>query len=173
LHIYAFSTCAESLPPDVSVAAFQAEALQAAAVFGSRLSWGEIPVRHFGEQRQEILQALVEEACVRDYDLVLCPCSQDRHQDHGVLRAEAMRAFPHSSIFGYQLPWNCDALDLRCTVAVSPEDVAVQAAALACYRSQHHRFYGPQERAGWCASLGAALSLGGPVVPLEPLRLRV
>ena len=39
-------------------------------------------------------------------DLVVIPCSQDVHQDHQTIHNEAVRAFRHISIIGYELIWN-------------------------------------------------------------------
>ena len=173
VYLHAFSRCEQSLPPDCDADTLVREMAASAAVLGCAESAVAVfTVRTFAERRQEILDCLIH-ARALDPEVVLVPCSEDRHQDHAVIRAEALRAFPHATVLGYQLPWNCDRLDLRLTVAVSEADLDQQASALECYVSQARRFYGPQERAGWARTLGAALGAGGPVIPFEPLRVRL
>lgn len=100
--------------------------------------------RRFADQRQEILQWLWDaygpEANWRP-DVVFCPAPADRHQDHAVVAAEAVRAFPCATILGYEEPRNAthEAVQPTWFVKLLPRDLYAKIAALACYESQAGR----------------------------------
>lgn len=67
----------------------------------------EYNVRRLHEKRQEILEDLVRARNEYAPDLVIGPSLNDLHQDHQIVANEMVRAFKsHSSILGYELPWN-------------------------------------------------------------------
>lgn len=65
------------------------------------------PVTRFAQNRQEILDIILN---VRENirpDIVIGPGSNDVHQDHIVVHNEVVRLFKTSSkILGYEMPWN-------------------------------------------------------------------
>jgi len=91
--------------------------------------------------RQEILDALIANRNEFNYDIIYLPCSFDIHQDHQVIHNEGVRAFKHSTIFGYSFPWNNISEDLRHFEIVTKEDVDTKLKAIECYKSQESRYY--------------------------------
>ena len=101
----------------------------------------DFPRRHFPQHRQEILQLLYDYNLENDVDLVLTPSTRDLHQDHQPVTNEAMRAFKHSSIFGYELPWNHIIFQENCFIALTKMHVEKKLEALSYYKSQEARHY--------------------------------
>ncbi len=133
---------------DVSIIAFStgnangSEAKQAAEALGA--AWLDVrdwPARRFLDWRQEILESLVEVRESHSPDLVLCPSSFDFHQDHEVIRAEALRAFRTCTILGYELPWSCRQFDAQCLVRLEHSHYAAKEQALSSYESQWTKDY--------------------------------
>jgi hypothetical protein len=56
-----------------------------------------------------------------------------------------MRAFKHSSIFGYELPWNHIIFHENCFVALDVKHVEKKLDALAYYKTQEARHYFDRE----------------------------
>jgi LmbE family N-acetylglucosaminyl deacetylase len=101
----------------------------------------DFPRRHFPQYRQEILQRLYDYNSEHDIDLVLTPSTKDLHQDHQTVTAEALRAFKHSTILGYELPWNHIAFNENCFVALEERHVEKKLEALSNYKTQKERHY--------------------------------
>jgi LmbE family N-acetylglucosaminyl deacetylase len=99
------------------------------------------PVRHFLEHRQAILEDLITIRNTLHPKLVLVPNSFDIHQDHNVVYKEAVRAFKHSTILGYELPWNTLEMSHDCFISLSDEQVEAKMGALESYKSQAGRIY--------------------------------
>lgn len=101
----------------------------------------DFPVRLFDSHRQHILEILIKLRDEYKPDVVFCPSTHDTHQDHAVVRQEAFRAFKHTTIYGYEIPWN--NIDFRATMFVDlePEHVGAKQAACACFKSQTKRPY--------------------------------
>lgn len=94
-------------------------------------------VRHLEENRQDILEDLVK--IRRDFgpDVVMMPSLNDHHQDHQVVSNEAVRAFKmHSSIIGYELPWNHITFDTNMFIRLNRSHIEKKFELLKCYRSQ-------------------------------------
>jgi LmbE family N-acetylglucosaminyl deacetylase len=136
-----FSDCDDLIPdgfvPSDLVAEWQ-QAMDFLGVGERRL--GSIPNRNFPEHRQAVLALLDEN---RDgYDMVLCPATFDVHQDHATVAAEAIRAFKHATILGYELPMNeVKAMALTGFIHLDPDIVEIKVAHAAVYRSQARRAY--------------------------------
>lgn len=144
VHYVAFCSCDESLPEGVAHGTLRAEVLRATKVLGispERVSVLDFPVRHLADRRQDVLQHLVELNRTLAPSVVFCPTREDLHQDHGVVAAEAMRAFKARTILGYEMPWNNIAFDANFLIRLEERDVALKVAALAEYESQRHRPY--------------------------------
>ncbi len=71
----------------------------------------------------------------------MVPSSQDIHQDHRCLNEEAMRAFKHSTILGYELPWNMFSAELRCFIRLNNTHLQKKLEVLNCYKSQAQKIY--------------------------------
>ncbi|KKL89339.1 hypothetical protein LCGC14_1915710 [marine sediment metagenome] len=118
-----------------------AEYLRAGAIMRTPTRLYNIPVRHFGEARQTILDHLV---CLRETlcpGTVFVPSAADLHQDHRVVHDEALRAFKQVTMWGYELPWNHVRFSAQGFVKLKPRHVARKQEALSCYESQQDRAY--------------------------------
>ena len=102
----AFSRAEESLPPDLPVNTLEIEFRRSMRLLGlnENVIVGNIPVRHFPEHRQDILEELVRINREFNPDLILTMNSSDTHQDHEVIHKESVRAFRGKSILGYEIP---------------------------------------------------------------------
>lgn len=97
--------------------------------------------RILSQMRQELLDYFWK--CNRDkhYDIVFCPSSYDHHQDHQVVYEETFRAFKHSTILGYELPWNNRIFRTDVFVTVSEDDLKVKIKMLDAYKTQQERAF--------------------------------
>lgn len=138
----AFSDCADLIPVGFTVDDLMNEWRTATAMLGiTDLTLRDVPNRLFPEHRQEVLDYLIERRA-DDYDLVLVPASSDCHQDHSTVREEAIRAFKHTTILGYEHPQNTvRAAILSAYVALDPADVRTKVRHARTYQSQALRTY--------------------------------
>ena len=97
-------------------------------------------VRTLPIHRQQVLEIL-KNTTPFNMDVVYLPCSFDIHQDHQVIHNEGVRAFKHSSIYGYSFAWNNIKEDLRHFEIVTTFDIDKKMAAIECYKSQKNRYY--------------------------------
>lgn len=144
VHYVAFCSCDESLPEGMAPGTLRAEVLRATKVLGipeERVTVLDFRVRYLAEQRQEVLQHMVDLNRHLEPNIVFCPTREDLHQDHGVVAAEAMRAFKARTILGYEMPWNNITFDANMLITLEEQDVNLKVAALAEYESQRHRPY--------------------------------
>ncbi|MFY2060532.1 PIG-L deacetylase family protein [Achromobacter xylosoxidans] len=145
VHHYYFSDCAESnqaLGHETSQLIEECNASR--RILGiPESNWGcfDFRVRYFPQQRQEILESLVKLRATLKPGLVLTPNKSDIHQDHSTITIEAIRAFKHCSILGYELPWNMLESRHDCLVKLEQRHLDVKFASLACYQSQGSRHY--------------------------------
>lgn len=140
----AFSLCSKSLPPDLPPDTLAHECKKATAVLGipaDNLSLLDFEVRNFPNLRQEILEEMVMLNKKIRPDLVFIPSSTDIHQDHGVIQAEALRAFKHCSLLGYELPWNHAQFNSTFFINLVEFNISRKVEALKAYLSQAHRNY--------------------------------
>jgi N-acetylglucosamine malate deacetylase 1 len=96
----------------------------------------DFPVREFPAYRQSILDALIGLRNSVRPNLVLTACRADFHQDHSTLTAEAVRAFKHTTILGYELPWNCPEMQHDVLIRLEAAHVETKIAAIGCYKTQ-------------------------------------
>jgi LmbE family N-acetylglucosaminyl deacetylase len=99
------------------------------------------PVRYFPTVRQDILEEFTKLRRQINPGLVFVPNSNDIHQDHHCVYKEAVRAFKHSSILGYELPWNTLTMNHDCLVVVQERHLQRKLKALQAYESQMQRVY--------------------------------
>lgn len=96
----------------------------------------------FHMDRSKILQRLYDIKRPQKYDLVYVPSSTDLHQDHEVISSESIRIFKHSSILGYNLPWNnIKSTQHQVFNEISDDDLQAKIAAIQCYKTEAHRTY--------------------------------
>lgn len=93
------------------------------------------------EQRQKLLDYFWNLQREEHYDIVFCPSSHDHHQDHQVVYQEAFRAFKHSTILGYELPWNNRTFRTDVFISVEEEDLKAKVEMLDCYQTQQERAF--------------------------------
>ena len=144
VHYVAFSAAEESVPPGFPKDQLRTEVKQATSILGidpDNLHVFNHAVRKLNYVRQEILDDLIELRERLQPDVVLIPCSQDVHQDHQTIHQEAIRAFRHCSIFGYELIWNNLSFHTDLFVELTEQDLAQKIKALSAYKTQVHRAY--------------------------------
>jgi len=97
--------------------------------------------RNFPRDRQEILEFLYE--LNREYkpDVVFTHTEDDIHQDHDVVRMEALRTFRGVSVLGYDVLRSSYGFFPHFLVEVSEEDVQKKIEALKQYRTYSDKYY--------------------------------
>lgn len=133
--VYSFS-CGTS-----STAEFRA-ACRALNVTGEAFNFH---TRYFVDARQSILEKLIEIRKEIKPSIVLLPASSDCHQDHQIIYGEGKRAFKHSTIYGYEAPWNSFNFSNTCYVTLSPDHMVRKVSAMQEYVSQFGRSYFKEE----------------------------
>lgn len=145
VHYYYFSTCRQSVEslgvPAEQLLEENRSSLREIGLPPERVHGFDFPVRYFPKYRQEILDELVKLRNEIRPGLLLVPNSYDIHQDHATITSEAIRAFKHSSILGYELPWNTLEFKNDCLIPISEEELSTKLRALDCYKSQASRIY--------------------------------
>jgi len=121
----------------------RSEAMAAGDVLGVHVMdfADKFETRNLPRDRQLVLDILRGLSRAYTPDLVLCPSSYDFHQDHEVIRAEALRAFRTCTLWGYELPWSCRQFDAQLLVSLRADQVADKVDAVACYQSQAEKRY--------------------------------
>lgn len=141
-----FSPCSESNPA-FSTSCLRSELEAAASVLGvseDRIILKNYPVRLFHRHRQDILDLLIDyRAC--SPDAVFCPTTYDIHQDHKIVSEECVRAFKHTTILGYEMPWNTIRGDVSTFVELDKWNLDKKLSAIARYRSQQVRMQNSAE----------------------------
>lgn len=140
----AFSTCGASVPQERPKDILKTELLAAMDVFQiprDRVIILDYPVREFPALRQEILDDLIRLGKQLDPGIVLAPSVHDIHQDHHTVAEEARRAFKHTTLLSYEVPWNHFTFENQVYVALERRHVDRKLAAIACYKTQRNRPY--------------------------------
>lgn len=120
------------------------ECRKATALLGipaSNLRFFDYEVRYLPQERQRILQQLLELSAEIKPDLVLLPAASDIHQDHQVIHHEGLRAFKNVTFAGYELPWNNYSFHTNFFIRLSDNELNKKIEALKAYQSQSHRNY--------------------------------
>jgi len=109
------------------------------------INWVKIidnfPVRNFDNNRQAVLDAMIMKRDHIKPDTIFVPSANDLHQDHQVVYNEALRAFKHCTIYGYELPWNNLTFKTQAFFKVKADHLNKKIQALKEYKSQAHRNY--------------------------------
>lgn len=101
--------------------------------------------RAFPDKRQDILDCMIEIRKQINPSIVFVPASSDCHQDHQVINQEGKRAFKHSTIYGFEAPWNSFDFSNGCYSTLSPDHMVAKVAAMQEYTSQFGRSYFKEE----------------------------
>ncbi len=144
VHYIAFSICEESVPEGLPKDILKTELYLATSKIGilhENVHVLHYPVRHFGEQRQFILDDMIQFKRKLNPDIVFMPSINDIHQDHNAIAMEGLRAFKDITIFAYEEPWNNYTFNNQVFVKVTEEDVERKINALQQYVSQKNRIY--------------------------------
>jgi LmbE family N-acetylglucosaminyl deacetylase len=156
--VYYVAFACASLPEGWPADTLKKEIRSAAHVLGiphSQVSVLDYPVREFPRLRQEILDDMVKLKRQIEPDLVFLPSVHDTHQDHEIIAREGFRAFKHSTMLGYELPWNHQTYKGDTFVLLDEEHIQKKLDAVSCYQSQKHRYYFCEEFIrGWAATRG-------------------
>lgn len=144
IHQVIFSICEASVPeqfPRDILASEVKQANEALGINSNSVSIYRYPVRYFPQNRQEILENLIQIRREVMPDLVFLPSSDDVHQDHQVVYQEGIRAFKYTRMLGYELPWNDLTFTSSALVHLDRRHVELKIEALKQYESQWHRSY--------------------------------
>ncbi len=145
VHLAAFSSAEASVPSGFDRDVLKREVRDAIAILGipeDRFRLFDFPVRHFPAHRQEILEHLVALRAEVEPAIVFVPARSDIHQDHGVVAREALRAFKHSTLLGYEMPMNMGLpFEGACYVRLEERHLARKVEHARAYRSQAARPY--------------------------------
>ena len=145
IYYVAFSSCEISVPKQFPEDILKIECKKATEILGIRnenLILMDYEVRTFPLHRQEILDDMIALNKQIKPDLVLVPSSNDTHQDHQTIYAEALRAFKKtSSIWGYEHPWNNLTFTTDIFVRLEEKHIKKKIEAMKQYKSQDFRTY--------------------------------
>jgi LmbE family N-acetylglucosaminyl deacetylase len=144
----AFSTCQDSVPGGYPMDVLEKEVRAATAELGIKqedLVILDYRVRRFSERRQDILEDIIKLRSRFKPDLVLVPSINDLHQDHSVVAIEASRAFKHTTLLSYELPWNNIVFTTSFFSKIDADHLAIKGRALDKYKSQRGRPYFTKE----------------------------
>ena len=142
----AFSTCSQSLPPELPSDTLSKECLAATKALGiQKTILFDFEVRRLLFHRQEILEELIKLNKEIQPQAVFIPAEHDVHQDHQVIYAEGLRAFKNSNVLGYELPWNNFRFQPNYFERISEDHLYKKQEALKEYRSQKDRKYMSRE----------------------------
>jgi N-acetylglucosamine malate deacetylase 1 len=102
---------------------------------------GQFETRRFPQNRQEILEYLIELNKKFHPDIVFCHSKSDIHQDHATVTEESLRAFRGVTVLGFDVIRSSYGFFPHFLVEVSEEDVQKKIAALAEYKTYADKYY--------------------------------
>jgi N-acetylglucosamine malate deacetylase 1 len=117
------------------------EFYDAMKIIGANVSFLDFQCRTLNERRQDLLDYFWQLQQKNKYDIIFCPSSYDHHQDHQVTYDEAFRAFKHSTILGYELPWNNRTFRTDVFISVEEDNIDAKVKMLDCYETQLERAF--------------------------------
>jgi LmbE family N-acetylglucosaminyl deacetylase len=144
----AFSAAEQSVLPHLPRDMLRTEVRQATAQLGiadEDCLVLDFEVRRFPEQRQKILDKMLELEKKYKPDMVFLPSTNDTHQDHQTIAQEGFRAFKRTTMLGYEVPWNNLEFRTSCFIDISRKHLKIKTQALSMYQSQKHRNYAHEE----------------------------
>ena len=143
-----FSICEQWVPEGFPTDIVATEARQAAQALG--MSADSLTVLRYRAtelwlKREAIFDHL---ATLREEfrpQLVLATANDDLHQDHTCIAQEALRVFKHTTVLGYELPWNSVRFATMGFIRLNERHMAQKLEAIGCYRSQAGKPYADAE----------------------------
>jgi len=117
------------------------EFFNAMKVIGANATFANFEPRVLNESRQKLLDYFWNLQQKEKYDIIFCPSSYDHHQDHQIVYQETFRAFKHSTILGYELPWNNRTFSTDVFISLAKEDIDAKIKMLDCYETQLERAF--------------------------------
>jgi N-acetylglucosamine malate deacetylase 1 len=144
----ALSCCEKSVPKEYPRDILRTEVKKATSVLGIKnqdLMLYDFEVRDFPENRQKILDTLIDIRKKVKPDMVFTPSSYDTHQDHITVMKETLRAFKMCTILGYEQPWNNISFNTLSFIPLNGLHIQKKIDALKCYETQKHRKYLSEE----------------------------
>jgi len=145
----AFSLAEKSIPDPYPKDILWTECKQASRELDipeSNIFLHNFPVRYFPQYRQDILEELVKIDRELNPNVVICPSSNDVHQDHIIIQNETVRAFKkNASIWGYEHPWNNLSFTTDIFVRLEERHIQKKIKAMKAYSSQSFRSYFDEE----------------------------
>lgn len=102
---------------------------------------GQFETRRFPEQRQEILEYMIN--LNKDFhpEIVFVHTKADIHQDHATVTGEALRAFRGTTVMGFDVIRSSYGFFPSFLVEVTEADVEKKIAALAEYHTYESKYY--------------------------------
>ncbi len=101
----------------------------------------DFQTRLFPQNRQEVLEKMLQLRRKYQPQIVFVHTAQDIHQDHVTLTQEAMRAFRGTTVLGYDVLRSSYGFFPHFLVEVSREAVDLKVAALREYHTYAERYY--------------------------------
>ncbi len=102
----------------------------------------EYEIRTLIDNRQAILQEMINVRDVINPNIVICPSTCDTHQDHQAVVQETKRCFKkRCTILGYELSWNHFQFTNDMYIELEEEHIKNKARSLSCYKSQENKVY--------------------------------
>ena len=144
IHVAVFSNCEKSTPAGFEIGAIEKEMYGSFEFLGIKKEHQyvlDFEVREFPSKRQEILETLIVLRKDVKPDLVFLPSSSDVHQDHKTIHEEGVRAFKHTNLLGYEMPWNNFGFTSFMYVRLDQQHLDTKISALDFYETQKHRSY--------------------------------
>ena len=148
IFIIVFSACEQSVPAPFPPDALARESDKSLALMGvpkQNIIKENIPVRNFGDHRQQILERMVQVRKEIAPQIILTPALSDTHQDHHVIAQESFRAFKSMSVYGYEMPWNIITFSNTTFCPLEERHLAAKIRSLECYETQRFRDYASPE----------------------------
>ena len=139
VHVCVFSTAEDSLPKGSRPTRLAEECHASLDVLGvrdDRRTVFRYPVRKLSYHRQDVLENMVQLGQEIAPEWVVIPSGSDLHQDHATIHDEALRAFKHKTVLGYELPWNHITFCASAFVTLERRHLDRTWDALTCYASQ-------------------------------------
>ncbi len=155
----ASNTLRDGFPPDT----LRKEIHKATKILGvptDNVKIYDFKTRYLSENRQDILDRLIELRDDIKPTIVLTPSTTDVHQDHSTVTNEVKRAFKKGeyTILGYEQPWNSFTFDTTAFVSLDEKHIKAKIDALHEYESQRHRDYLKEDFLwGWARTRGTQI----------------
>ena len=120
------------------------EAYRSMEVLGvprDRVRFGPFTTRVFPQDRQEILEYLLQLRSDYNPDLIFVHSRRDVHQDHRTMTDESLRAFRGISVLGFDVVRSSHGFFPHFLVEVTEQDVEAKVKALSQYETYRDKYY--------------------------------